>query len=110
MPPLAPYWAPQNRLLWEGYRSIPFPGEEVRLGAFAIYLDWSFEQVRDYMLNWSATRALISAQGQGAMDLALAELASAWGGEPRRVVMPLHLRVARLGDLRSPSRESAALG
>ena len=36
MPLLAPFWASQNALLWAGYRSIPFPGEEIRLGAHAI--------------------------------------------------------------------------
>ncbi len=46
--------------------------------------------------------ALIAAEGQGTMDAALAELASVWGEGPRRVMMPLHVRVARLGQRPGP--------
>lgn len=97
IPPLSPYWAPQNRILWDGYRSIPFPGEEIRLGAFAIYLDWSLEEVRRYIQCWSAVRDLIAAGGDSTLASALAEVGRLWGEGKRRVVMPLHLRVARLG-------------
>lgn len=97
MPMLERYWAPQNAILWSGYRGIDFPGEEVRLGAFAIHLDWSFEQVRAYILSWSAARACLAAEGEGALAAPLAALAELWGDAPRHVIMPLHLRVARLG-------------
>jgi ubiquinone/menaquinone biosynthesis C-methylase UbiE len=95
MPRLAPYWAPQNALLWAGYRSIPFPGEEVRLGAFAIHLDWKFEQVRNYILSWSAARAVQVAAGFTALDDVLDALEPLWG-ERRHVTMPLFVRAARL--------------
>lgn len=97
MPMLASYWAPQNALLWAGYRSIPFPGEEIRLGAFAIYREWSFEEVRAYVLSWSAARALVAAEGDGRLNEALSVLALLWGDGLRQLVFPLHLRVARLG-------------
>jgi SAM-dependent methyltransferase len=97
LPPLAPYWAPQNALLWAGYRSIPFPGEEIRIGAFAIYLDWSFEELRDYVASWSAVRSCAEAGGQKVIDEALAHVGSIWGSGRLRVVMPLHLRIARVG-------------
>ncbi|HYJ28757.1 MAG TPA: class I SAM-dependent methyltransferase [Allosphingosinicella sp.] len=96
LPPLAPHWAPQNALLWAGYRSIPFPGEEIRLGAFAIYLDWSFDDVRAYAMSWSAVRALVEAEGEGAILPAMDAVAAVWGAGLRRLVMPLHLRIARL--------------
>lgn len=98
LPPLAPYWAPQNRLLWDGYRSIPFPGEEIRIGAFAIYLNWSFEELRFYATSWSAWRDLAAAGGGSVMDEALGRIGDLWGSGRRRVVLPLHLRVATLAD------------
>jgi SAM-dependent methyltransferase len=97
LPPLAPYWAPQNRLLWDGYRSIAFPGDDLRLGAFAIYLDWSYEEVRAYVMSWSAVRDLIAAGGEALLADALGEVRRLWGAGRQRVVMPLHMRVARLG-------------
>lgn len=96
LPPLAPHWAPQNRLLWDGYRSIPFPGEELRLGAFAIYLDWRFEDVRRYVMSWSAVGDFVAHGGAEEIGAALAEVGRLWGDELRRVVMPLHLRISRL--------------
>jgi SAM-dependent methyltransferase len=96
MPPLEAHWAPQNFLLWAGYRSIPFPGTEVRLGAFAMHLDWSFDEVRGYVMSWSALRALQAAGGEAPVLAALDELASLWGDGRRHVVMPLFVRAARL--------------
>lgn len=96
MPLLAPHWAEQNALLWDGYRSIPFPGEDVRVGPFAIYLDWSFDEVRDYLLSWSAVRAAQAAGASAPIDAVLERLASSWGYGRRRVVMPLFVRVSRL--------------
>ena len=96
LPPLEPHWAPQNRILWDGYRSIPFPGEELRLGAFAIYLDWRFEDARAYVTSWSAVRDFIAAGGERALDVLLDGIGALWGTERRRVVMPLHLRAARI--------------
>lgn len=94
---LAPHWAPNNRLLWDGYRSIDFPGEDIRLGPHAIYRDWRFEDVRGYILSWSAARALVAGEGPERFDAALAALGAAWGEGSRRVVMPLYTRVARIG-------------
>lgn len=102
LPLLAGHWAPQNRLLWDGYRSISFPGEEIRLGAFAIYLDWSFEEVRAYISSWSALRDFAAAGGEETIEAGLAEVGRLWGEGRRRVIMPLHLRVARLGPLPPP--------
>ena len=96
LPPLEPHWAPQNRILWAGYRSIPFPGEELRLGAFAIYLEWSFEDVRRYVASWSAVRDFIAAGGEEALIGILLEIEALWGTCRRSVVMPLHLRVSRI--------------
>lgn len=96
LPLLEPYWAPQNAILWKGYQSIDFPGQELQLFAFAIYLDWSFDQARDYIANWSATRALVAARGEVAFKEAMRVIAPLWGPDARRVIMPLHLRAARL--------------
>lgn len=96
MPPLADQWAPQNALLWAGYRSIPFPGEDVRLGPFAIYLDWSFSEARAYLESWSSVRSLRAAGDPTPIDAALERLDSLWGVETRRVTIPLFIRAARL--------------
>jgi SAM-dependent methyltransferase len=97
--PMRPYWAANNALLWDGYRFIPFPGEEIRVGQPAIHLDWSLDELFDYVLTWSATRAFEAQAGEGRLRRARDALAEAWGdpGRKRHVVMPMQVRVARIG-------------
>jgi SAM-dependent methyltransferase len=97
--PMRSYWAANNELLWDGYRSIPFPGEEIRIGQPAIHLDWSLDELMDYVLTWSATRLLEAEQGGEPLRRARAALAEAWGDPARKrhVVMPMQVRVARIG-------------
>lgn len=53
---LAPYWAANNRLLWDGYRTedIRFPFERVPAPAFTIDLRWPIDQLVAYIHTWSA--------------------------------------------------------
>lgn len=59
---LQPYWAPQNRLLWDGYQSedIGFPFERVQVPAFSIELEWSVADVLNYLRTWSAYKRAVS--------------------------------------------------
>lgn len=53
---LKPYWAPNNRLLWDGYRSeeISFPFTRVEAPAFAIEVRWDIAHLLGYVRTWSA--------------------------------------------------------
>jgi SAM-dependent methyltransferase len=53
---LDPYWAPNNRILWDGYRSedVRFPFERVEAPHFEIRLDWDAERLIAYVRTWSA--------------------------------------------------------
>ena len=91
--PLQPEWAPGNWRLIDGYRNIPFPGEEVRIAPAAIHLAWTREQFEDYVLSWSAVQRL----GAAMMADARRELATVWpDGQQRHVTMPITTRAARL--------------
>jgi SAM-dependent methyltransferase len=96
--PVESYWSPNNRLLWDGYRTIDFPFEEVSSSCLAIHLTWTLDQLFDYYLTWSAPRRKIVAEGTGFVSEARRVFESAWG-EPtqsRHVVMPLAVRLGRL--------------
>jgi hypothetical protein len=91
--PLEPHWSPGNWLLVDGYRTIPFPGEDVRLTPAAIHLSWTREQLEAYVRSWSAVQRL----GKDAVASSFVELASIWpNDQPRHVFMPVVTRVARL--------------
>jgi SAM-dependent methyltransferase len=91
--PLEPIWAAANWLLTDNYRSLDFPGEEVRLAPAAIHLAWDRTQLVDYVRSWSAVQRL----GEAAIAGGIEELAAIWpDGQQRHVLMPVISRVARL--------------
>ena len=91
--PLEPLWAAENWLLVDGYRTIDFPGEEVRLSPAAIHMHWTREQVEDYVRSWSAVQRL----GEEIVEAGFAELAREWpDSQSRHVVMPILSRASRL--------------
>ena len=91
--PLVPEWAPGNWMLIDGYRDIPFLGEEVRMTPAAIHLAWTRQQFENYVLSWSAVQRL----GEGMMAQARRDLGAVWpDGQQRHVTMPITTRAARL--------------
>lgn len=90
--PLGPLWAFNNWLLIDGYRTIPFPSQEVRLTPCAVHLAWTREQLEAYVRSWSAAQRWKPAR----LAAAFAELAGAWpDNQPRHVTMPVITRAAR---------------
>jgi SAM-dependent methyltransferase len=96
--PIRPYWAKNDLLVFDGYRSIEFPFTEVPLPAVAFHLEWDLTQLLAYIRSLSSTRAAIREQGDQFILQAQTELASLWGDASarRRIVMPLHIRCGRL--------------
>jgi len=92
--PLKPHWPPQNKLLWDGYKDLPFPFAPVDFHAPDIEVDWTLDQLLGYVASWSATRALLASQ-PGFLEQASAALAPSWGEGTRRVTMPLHVKCGR---------------
>lgn len=95
--PAAPYWLPHNQLLWDGYRTVEFPFDELTPPRLAIHVRWNLEQVLAYYLTWSGPRAAIRALGNAFVLRAQELLRDAWGdpSEPRHVVTPLEVRIGR---------------
>jgi SAM-dependent methyltransferase len=96
--PLQALWAPQNALLWAGYRGIDVPFNEQAAPSFEIRLDWSLTDLLAYVLTWSAVRNLLARDGPAAFEAIATRLAPHWGDAPeapRTVTMPLAMRVGR---------------
>jgi len=95
---LGAYWPPERRHVDEGYRSLPFPFQELAAPAFEIRLDWRLEDLVGYVGTWSAAWALARAEGPGPFASFRRELEAAWGPVTaiRTVRWPLALRVGRV--------------
>jgi SAM-dependent methyltransferase len=94
---VGPYWPPERKLVEEGYRTIPFPFEEITPPAFRMESRWTLDELVGYFSTWSATNRYIKAKGQNPLESLDKELARVWGerDQKRLVTWPLSLRVGR---------------
>jgi hypothetical protein len=82
----------------DGYRSLPFPFEEIPVPPLEMSEQWALAALLGYVDTWSATQALVRAEGRGPIEAFRADLARAWGpaGAARPVRWDLTLRAGRL--------------
>jgi hypothetical protein len=90
-------WPPERRLVEEGYRTLPFPFDEIAASPFQMVHSWALDHVLGYLGSWSSTQRYRNRTGEDPLDLIREQLKAAWGepGRPRDVRCPLHLRVGR---------------
>jgi Methylase involved in ubiquinone/menaquinone biosynthesis len=96
--PIQRYWAPQNRLAWDGYRNVSFPFEELTVPEIQMTLAWDVDELVAYVGTWSATRRYMEANGQDLLKILADRLKSTWGNPETRkpVSMEFFMRVGRL--------------
>ena len=94
---VAPWWPPERRLVETGYRTIPFPFEEIRAPAFDVAAEWDLNQLLSYLRTWSAVTRLIAAGGGDPVAEAEARFARVWGPAERirEVRWPSSMRAGR---------------
>jgi ubiquinone/menaquinone biosynthesis C-methylase UbiE len=94
---VGPYWPPERHLVEEGYRTIPFPFEELSPPVFRMEARWSLQDLLGYYSTWSATNRYIKALGRNPIEPLAKALSEVWP-EPdstRLIVWPLCLRLGR---------------
>lgn len=93
---VGPYWPPERRLVETGYRTVPFPFQELPAPAFDMVLDWTLPEQLAYCRTWSATSRFAAERGSDPVESLAVELARHWGQDAtRRVRWPLSLRMGR---------------
>lgn len=91
-----PYWDKERRWVDEGYRTIPFPFEELNVPEFVQKYDWTMAQLTGYLATWSAVQHYKKANGTDPLPLILDDLNAAWGAaETLKVSCPILLRAGR---------------
>lgn len=96
---VGPFWPPERRLVESGYRTLPFPFEELHPPPFRMEAAWTLPELLGYLRSWSATGRYIAERGEDPMEGLAAELSPLWG-EPllrRKVSWPLSVRAGRKG-------------
>jgi ubiquinone/menaquinone biosynthesis C-methylase UbiE len=97
---IAPFWAKNNRVLWDGYPSeaVQFPFARITsLPTFEVRATWNTEQLIAYMQTWSAyKRSRSDAAASARMDALLSGTRALVTGGEFTVVMPLSMLAGRI--------------
>lgn len=93
-----PYWLPERRHIEAGYRTLPFPFEEIAAPPFAMRVDWNLAQYLGYLRSWSATQRYQKDRGEDPVALVESSMRAAWGDPSavRAVQWDFHLRCGRV--------------
>src|SRR6266498_1435493 len=87
------FWPERIHYLEEGYRTLPFPFEEITPPSFAMKVNWTLDQFAGFLNSWSATQRYKERKGHHPLEIIWDELSAAWGTGPRIVQWPLHFRM-----------------
>jgi SAM-dependent methyltransferase len=95
---LEQYWFAERQLLLDGYRTIPFPFDEVVLPVQELEVRWTLPELAGYLRTWSATARYAAEHGFDPVIDVEKSLARDWGdpGKRRLIRWPLHLRAGRI--------------
>ena len=94
---VGPYWPPERRHVEAGYRTLPFPLDEIAAPAFELTMSWDLDALLGYLGTWSAVQRYTKETGMDPLPSLRAQIAPIWnsGATRRSVVWPLHLRVGK---------------
>ena len=94
---LDPYWAPQNKLLWDHYRQIPLPFKQLPVPKIEMKMRWDLNQLFTYLQSWSATRLCIEEIGTDFLSVAYESVKLVWGEESKTkdVIMDFFMLVGQ---------------
>lgn len=93
---LGKYWDNERRYIEEGYKTIPFPFEEIVAPHFQIKTSWNFNQMIGYLNTWSSLQHYKKANDRNPLEYMFTELKEAWGDDAvKDVHFPILLRIGR---------------
>lgn len=95
---ISPYWPAERRHVEDGYRSLPFPFEEIAFPPLAIDVQWNLDDLIGYLNTWSAVKAAEEASGSNPAEALAATLRKEWGdpASRRRITWPLSIRAGHV--------------
>ncbi len=92
------YWPAGREWVDAGYRTIPFPFDELPMDRRQLRLDTDLPRFLGYLNTWSASRAYLKANGHEPLDSFDADFATAWGpaATVRTVTWQFNVRLGKV--------------
>jgi SAM-dependent methyltransferase len=94
---IGPYWPEERRLVETGYRTLPFPFDEISIGSPPMAASWTRSRLVGYVRTWSAVQRYVGATGVDPLPILEQRIAAYWKDpeSPRRIEWPLTVRAGR---------------
>ncbi len=94
---VGPYWPEERRLVETGYRTLPFPFDEISIGSPPMVASWTRSRMIGYVRTWSAVQRFVEARGTDPVPALERRIAPHWGNSesPRQIAWPLSVRAGR---------------
>jgi SAM-dependent methyltransferase len=95
---LKPCWPERLHYLFEQYRTLPFPFEEITPPKFTMETKWNLDDLIGFLSSWSAIPIYLRAEGVHPLDKILNELKESWGdlSQQKLVKWPLYFRIGKI--------------
>ena len=97
---VAPYWPPERRHVESGYRSLPFPFDEIRPPHLQMVDRWPLHRLLGYCRTWSAVIRYRQTHGSDPVTLLEEELKPIWGDPEfrRTITWPISIRAGKVAS------------
>lgn len=90
---LGRYWPPERRHVDEGYRTLPFPFQEIATPEFVMTANWDLDHLLGYLATWSAVKEFRARTSNDPLKAAEDELRKVWErSEVKIISWPLVIR------------------
>jgi SAM-dependent methyltransferase len=89
------YFSENRSLVEEGYKTIPFPFEEVGYYTYEHKKSWSLEDLSGYLHSWSAVQKYIDEKSEDPTIDVITKLSDRWKIE-EEVCFPIFMRLGRV--------------
>ncbi len=98
---IEPFWASQNRVLWNHYQNIDFPFEKIDSPQFIMQVEWNLDQFFIFIHTFSATRRCMENNGSEFFNRAYSMILQEWGNvqEVKTVSLDFILYVGKMKTL-----------
>lgn len=92
---LGPFWAKENKQLWNRYESVHFPFDSIQAPEINIQRTWTLQQLIQYFSTWSSLVKSRTVHGDSLLSELQNRLTPLWGHGSRALTWDLHLKVWR---------------